>query len=130
MSDAPLVDYYAILNLPPRADLAGIENAYARLSDDLAVRSAVDDTCQAALSRVNEAYSVLSKPELRRNYDLEFFSKEIAEDARQRRAIERRRTIASSILIGTLGLVVVAQAIALVYIGVGEGAGLFTALIP
>ena len=81
-------------------------------------------------ARVNEAYSRALQARLRRDYDLEFFSTEIAEDARQRRAIERRRTIASSILIGALGLVVVAQAIALVYIGVGEGAGLFTALIP
>jgi curved DNA-binding protein CbpA len=124
------VDYYAILNLPPRADLSGIENAYARLSDDLAIRAAVDDTCQPALERVNEAYGVLSKPELRRVYDREFFSAEIAATERHERAIERRRALASGVLIGALGLIVVAQAIALVYIGFGEGAGLFTALLP
>ena len=35
MAEAKLMDYYAVLNLPPKADLSGIENAYARLSDDL-----------------------------------------------------------------------------------------------
>ena len=83
MAEAPLIDYYAILNLPPKADLLGIENAYARLSDDLAVRGGVDETAEAALERVNEAYSVLSKPELRRVYDRAFFATEIAEAERR-----------------------------------------------
>lgn len=130
MPEAPLVDYYAVLNLPPRADLSGIENAYARLSDELALRSAVDDTCQQALERVNEAYGVLSKPELRRIYDREFFSAEIAAAEREQRASERRRAIASGAIIGALGLIVVAQAVTLLYIGLGEGAGLFSALWP
>ena len=130
MAEAPLIDYYAILNLPNKADLLGIENAYARLSDDLAIRGGVDETAEAALERVNEAYSVLSKPELRRVYDRAFFAKEIAEAERQARALERRRAIASGLLIGGLGLVVIAQASLLAYIGFSEGAGLFTALLP
>ena len=130
MADTSLVDYYGILNLPPRADLVGIENAYARISDDLAVRGAVDDTCEAALKRVNEAYSVLSKPELRRVYDREFFSKEIAEAERARRAEERRRTIASRLLVGGLGGIVLIQAGVLVYIGLAQAGGLFSAIIP
>lgn len=125
-----MVDYYAVLNLPPRADLAGIENAYARISDDLALRSAEDDTCHAALSRVNEAYAVLSKPELRRIYDREFFSKEIAEAERLRRTELRRKSILSGILIGGLGLIVMVQAGVLLYIGWDQGIDLFHSLIP
>jgi curved DNA-binding protein CbpA len=130
VADTSLVDYYGILNLPPRADLVGIENAYARISDDLALRGAVDDTCEAALKRVNEAYSVLSKPELRRVYDREFFSKEIAEAERARRAEERRRTFASRLLVGGLGGIVLIQAGVLVYIGWAQAGGLFSALVP
>ena len=130
MSDAPLTDYYAILNLPPRADLVGIENAYARLSDDLAVRGAVDDTVELALERLNEAYAVLSKPELRRVYDRAFFAKEIAESERAARAEMRRKNIIAGFLVGGLCVIVVAQAAVLVYLGVSEGAGLFSALVP
>jgi curved DNA-binding protein CbpA len=130
VSDAPLVDYYSILNLPPRADLVGIENAYARLSDDLAVRGHVDDTVEVALERLNEAYSVLSKPELRRVYDRAFFAKEIADDERAARAATRRRNLVAGALVGALCLVVFAQAAVLVYLGVSEGADLFSALVP
>ncbi len=130
MAEAALVDYYAILNLPPRADLAGIENAYARISDDLALRGAEDEACHVALSRVNEAYAVLSKPELRRAYDREFFSKEIAEAERLRRAELRRKSIVSGILIGALGLIVMVQAGVLIYIGWDQGVDLFHSLLP
>ena len=130
MTDVPLVDYYAILNLPPRADLVGIENAYARLSDDLAVRGHVDDTVDVALERLNEAYSVLSKPELRRVYDRAFFANEIAAAERAARADMRRRNLVAGALVGGLCLIVVAQAAVLVYLGVSEGAGLFSALVP
>lgn len=130
MSEAPLVDYYATLNLPPRADLVGIENAYARLSDDLAVRGHVDDTVDVALERLNEAYSVLSKPELRRVYDRAFFAKEIADAERTARSEMRRRNFVAAALVGGLCLIVLAQAAVLVYLGVSEGAGLFSALVP
>jgi DnaJ-class molecular chaperone len=130
VAEAAIVDYYSILNLPPRADLAGIENAYARISDELAMRAAVDDTCELALHRVNEAYSVLSKPELRRVYDQSFFSKEIAAAERARRAAERRRVWSGRFLVGALGLIVLVQAAALIYIGWDQGAGLFRAILP
>ena len=130
MAEAAIVNYYSILNLPPRADLAGIENAYARISDELAMRAAVDETCERALHKVNEAYSVLSKPELRRVYDQMFFSKELAAAERARRAIERRRAWSAGLLVGALVVIVVVQAAALVYIGWDQGAGLFQALVP
>lgn len=130
MAEAAIVNYYSILNLPPRADLAGIENAYARISDELAMRAAVDETCELALHKVNEAYSVLSKPELRRVYDQMFFSKELAAAERARKAVERRRTWSARLLVGALVLMVVVQASALLYIGWDQGAGLFQALVP
>ena len=42
MAEAILTDYYAVLNLPHDADLIGIENAYARLSDELAMGTNLD----------------------------------------------------------------------------------------
>ena len=74
MAEAKLIDYYAVLNLPPKADLSGVANAYARLSDDLMRIGEHDETAKEGMKRLNEAYAVLSKPELRREYDRAFFS--------------------------------------------------------
>lgn len=129
MADAaPLIDYYAVLNLPPRADLAGIENAYARLSDELVKRAEVDETSQDALNKVNEAYSVLSKPEMRRAYDQEFFARDIAAAERARRAELRRKVWMSRMLVGVLGVIVIVQAAALAWLGRDEASSLFTTL--
>ncbi len=129
MADGPpLIDYYAVLNLPHRADLAGVENAYARVSHELVKRSEIDDTCHEALLKVNEAYSVLSKPELRRAYDQEFFHDEIEEAERRARADARRRDLASRVLVGVLGVVVVIQAAVLVYLGREEALSFFRAV--
>jgi len=124
-----LIDYYSVLNLPPRADLMGIENAYARLSDDLARQILHDDTSKEALDKVNEAYSVLSRPELRREYDRAFFRHEL--EALDRQAVwqQRRRAAAQSLLIGALGLIVAAQASVLIYIWWGEASGLLRAVL-
>lgn len=117
MAKSKLVDYYAILNLPPKADLSGIENAYARLSDELALRIDVDETSGAALRRLNEAYSVLSRPELRREYDRVYFAQE--REAVERRVIARarRREALRRTLVYALALIVVIQVGALVVIG-------------
>lgn len=117
MADAQVVDYYAVLNLPSDADLTGIENAYARISDELAVLGDIDDECRAALQKVNEAYSVLSKPELRRSYDSVFLA---APRALQQRRIEsevRRRIWAQRAIIAALLVIVIAQAGMLAYLG-------------
>lgn len=120
MAEQKLVDYYSILNLPPRADLQGIENAYARLSDEFAHRMDVDETSGAALHRLNEAYSVLSRPELRREYDRVYFNRE-REMAEQRTAArERRREAMRRTLVYSLSAVVTLQLVALVAIGHGE----------
>ena len=117
MAKGELIDYYGILNLPPRADLMGVENAYARISDDLAMQIAVDETSKQALIRVNEAYAVLSKPELRREYDRAFFSREIASAQKMAESALRRKLVKERILIGALALIVAAQAAALAYVG-------------
>ncbi|WP_322818001.1 DnaJ domain-containing protein [Tepidiforma sp.] len=128
MAESRLVDYYSILNLPPKADLAGIEAAYARLSDDLMRQAEYDDSAREAMQRLNEAYAVLSKPDLRREYDRAFFRAELERLERETRAIERRRAIASSVLVGALGLVVAVQAAALLYLGWDSATGLFRAI--
>lgn len=128
MAESRLADYYSILNLPPKADLAGIEAAYARLSDDLMRQAEYDDSAREAMQRLNEAYAVLSKPDLRREYDRAFFRTELERLERETRAIERRRAIASSVLVGALGLVVAVQAAALLYLGWDSATGLFRAI--
>jgi curved DNA-binding protein CbpA len=117
VAEPKLVDYYAILNLPPKADLQGIENAYARLSDELAVRVEVDETSAGALLRVNEAYSVLSRPELRREYDAVYFSHERAIAERKALAAEKRREAARKLLVYALAGTVAVQMLSLAIIG-------------
>ena len=128
MAEAKLMDYYAVLNLPPRADLSGIETAYARLSDDLMKQSEHDDTFRDAMQRLNEAYAVLSKPELRRDYDRAFFKGELERLEKEARAIRRRRNLAGNLLVAGLGLVVAVQAGALFYLGGDAVTGLFRAV--
>ena len=117
MAEAKLLDYYAVLSLPPRADLAGIENAYARLSDDMMKQSGDDDTYRDGIQKLNEAYAVLSKPELRREYDRAFFKGELERIEREERAARRRRNLAGNVMVGALGLVVAVQAGGLIYLG-------------
>ena len=124
MAESKLIDYYSILNLPPRADLQGIENAYARLSDELAHRMEVDETSGAALHRLNEAYSVLSRPELRREYDAVYFAAERAVADNRAVSRVRRRETARKVLVYALGAVVALQLVTLAVIGRGEIADL------
>ena len=117
MAEAKLMDYYAVLNLPPRADLSGIENAYARLSDDLMKQSEDDETYRDTMQKLNEAYAVLSKPELRREYDRAFFKGELERLEKEARAAQRRRNAAGNLLVAALGGIVAVQAIGLLYLG-------------
>ena len=120
MAEPKLVDYYAILNLPPRADLQGIENAYARLSDELALRMDVDETSGGALHRLNEAYGVLSRPELRREYDRVYFVSERALEEKRQVARGRRREAIRRVLVYSLSAIVSIQVLTLVVIARGE----------
>ena len=113
---SPIVDYYAVLNLPTSADLAGVESAYARISDELVQLGRFDDEHTRALDAVNQAYSVLSHPALRRDYDAVFLARERAEEARRQLALERRSAIKYRMLFGALLVVVVGQAALLGYV--------------
>ncbi len=128
MADTKLIDYYSVLNLPPRADLSGIETAYARLSDDLMKQSQHDDTFNPAMQKLNEAYAVLSKPELRREYDRAFFKGELERLEKEARALRRRRSMAGNVLVGALGIVVAVQATVLLMLGWDSATGLVRAI--
>ncbi len=117
MPDDKLIDYYSILRVPAKADLAGVQNAYAQLSSDLARRMGIDDTSAEELRRLNEAYSVLAHPELRRDYNRVFFASEIAQEEHRLKMIERRRAVMQGFLIGALVMLVAAQAVTIAYMG-------------
>lgn len=122
---ASIVNYYAVLTLPPNADLNGIENAYARLSDELATAAGGDEDAAEHLAMVNEAYAVLSVPERRRKYDMELFRDRVEETERREHEAERRRTWLRAGIYAVFTAVVVAQLAALLVIGgdeVGEAA--------
>ena len=120
MARASIIDYYSILNLPPTADLMGIENAYGRLSEEFAAGTVNDETSGLALERLNEAYSVLSRPTLRRDYDRVYFSNEIQRERFRRDSDVQRRTRMRQVLIGSLLAIVLAQGLALAYVARGE----------
>ena len=61
-SETPFKDYYYALNLRPDAPVPEIEQAYWRL-----VRTG--GSAEVGMDEVNEAYGVLTSPELRRRYD-------------------------------------------------------------
>ncbi len=113
MSEKRISDYYAILHLPPYANLDGVETAYTRLSRDLVGLSSEDETAPLALERLNEAYAVLGHSDRRREYDQIYFSREIADLRGQESVRRRRKTVASTLLTGALVCVVIAQSVLL-----------------
>ncbi len=117
MSQARIVDYYAILAVPPGADLTGIQNAYSRLTTEITRLIGEDATIREGMERLNEAYSVLSNAETRRRYDEVYFSREIAETQKAEKAALRKRTMASRFLVAMLLALVVVQVGALAYLG-------------
>lgn len=117
MANPRIIDYYAILAVPPSVDLIGIEAAYSRLSDELVSRSDVDETSSAALSRLNEAYDVLANPESRREYDEVLFQTEIAILRRQQARDDRRRFFLRASIIAALTAIVMVQSAVLLWIG-------------
>lgn len=120
MAEASVVDYYATLNLPTHADLMGVENAYARLSSELAELGELDEGATEALRRLNEAYSVLSRPELRREYDRVYLAAERAQEARELEALLRRRSMIQWVIVGALSAVVLSQVGVLLYLARGQ----------
>lgn len=63
-------DYYKILGVPKDADQATIKKAYRNLARDLHPdRNSTDKAAEARFKDVSEAYSVLSNPAKRKEYD-------------------------------------------------------------
>ena len=129
LAESRVIDYYQVLNLPVTADLMGVENAYSRLSDELVKLGQLDEATNQELDQLNEAYGVLSRPELRRQYDSVFLAKERAEETRQLNAFVRRQSVMQWSIIGALIGLVVFQFGFLAYIGRDELSGLLS-LVP
>ncbi len=63
-------DYYKILGVPKDADTATIKKAYRNLARDLHPdRNSSDKAAETRFKEVSEAYSVLSNPSKRKEYD-------------------------------------------------------------
>lgn len=112
-----LTDYYAELHVPETTDIVGIDNAYARLSGELATIGDGDDASAEALRKLNEAYGVLSRAELRRQYDTVFLAAQREAAAKKDRARRRARARLQYAIIGALLAIVLSQAAALAYVG-------------
>lgn len=73
--DAEKKNYYDVLEVPSNASPQEIENAYIRArnaysGDSVALYSLMSkDECNAILSQIEEAYSIIGFPEKRREYD-------------------------------------------------------------
>ncbi len=111
-----VIDYYAVLAVPPDADLVGIENAYARISSELVRQMEVDETAAEAMERVNEAYAVLSNPVARRAYDQVLFAEEFAELKRRMEREQRRERFVRMATTSVLLAIIAAQSVALAYL--------------
>jgi hypothetical protein len=68
-AQTPFKDYYQILHLHPEADAAMVDQAYWHLARLYNAASASDPSARASLDELNEAYSVLRSPSLRKEYD-------------------------------------------------------------
>jgi curved DNA-binding protein CbpA len=62
-------DPYAVLNVPPGAELSQIEAAYWRLAADYNAVLGTDPEAPGRLRALNEAYESLATPQLRREFD-------------------------------------------------------------
>src|ERR671911_1830149 len=63
-------EYYRILGVPKDADAAAVKKAYRTLARDLHPdRNSTDRSAETRFKEISEAYSVLSNPENRKQYD-------------------------------------------------------------
>ncbi|MFQ5381056.1 MAG: hypothetical protein ACE5EF_05480 [Dehalococcoidia bacterium] len=110
-------DFYAVLNIPRTVGLPGLQNAYARLSDDLAGRMGSDPTARDELIRLNRAFGVLGNADLREQYDSKRFADDYESSEEEIEREERRGRLLSNLLFGALVLVVGAQIAVIGYFG-------------
>src|SRR3954447_19074445 len=62
-------DYYEVLGVPRNADADELQQAYRRLARDSHPDISRDPAAEERFKEVNEAYHVLSDPQLRARYD-------------------------------------------------------------
>src|SRR5262249_50617671 len=88
-------DYYELLGVAPQADLQAIRVAYLALAKRYHPNSAKPEAAQSAeqFVKIHEAYEVLSDPNRRAQYDLEFCRDDptLAELMQQHHAIIARQ---------------------------------------
>jgi curved DNA-binding protein CbpA len=82
------------------------------------------------LSRLNEAFAVLGKPNLRADYDAVLFHDEIRARSRRQRSLERRRKLAANLIVGSVLLIVLAQVAVLGYMAVDRFPALLDRFYP
>ena len=68
-TDQSSIDYYQILHLHAEADAAMVDQAYWHLARIYNAAIRTDSSAKGRLEELNEAYSVLRSPGLRRKYD-------------------------------------------------------------
>jgi hypothetical protein len=66
---SPFQDYYQVLHLQPEADAAMLDQAYWHLARLYNAAIPTDSDAKEKLDDLNEAYSVLRSPSLRKEYD-------------------------------------------------------------
>ena len=66
---SPFQDYYQVLHLQPEADAAMLDQAYWHLARLYNAAIPTDSDAKEKLDELNEAYSVLRSPSLRKEYD-------------------------------------------------------------
>ncbi len=79
----PKPDYYQILQVDPSAEPDVIAATYRRLARKYHPDVSADPAAGAKMTRLNEAYEILSNPESRRRYDTERLSRRASLSHRQ-----------------------------------------------
>ena len=73
------LDYYRILSVPIKATPQQLEQAYGDRAQQKPRREYSDRSISARLRSIEEAYSILSDPDRRNEYDAQFFANTIVE---------------------------------------------------
>src|SRR5689334_307831 len=82
-------DYYKILNVKPNASVTSIKQSYRKLAMKYHPdRNPQDDLSAAVFSEIAEAYSVLSNPSTRKDYNYQRYHTAVSEYSRPAETID------------------------------------------